>query len=664
MDYYSQNGWMTEGSPSTFIRSYGGSYAESSVGTVDWRASTLQSAGSEAGGSSFWRGDHTFSSKAAGFSLRNFIEPEIESANPHLSKHEIQSVALKKFEQRLKQDLSFEHQETSHHDSTVHWTVIEGKNGKKKLATKYGDELITLSQLWEHTKEYAQHTGNPLAYNKEEARSQIAMQDAFINGDAKGFVSILSHPDSVRYVQLWEKMPTGDIASKQIDLYATTGRDFTHKEGEAFIHRLTQYHETIGTSVKYEDIAYAHVLFISGVVTVDEIKTIAVAQAFTSEPRILPMRLDIKSGIALKVAKDIHETAAFLGENFHTYIQKKVENMNTWYVQKKKNATIEHRKAPVDILSKGAVIEAPMPLKASETVKKLQMSEKLVHDIFSEWAFEQTVISYASLHEELAISALQIVLFDPFVVSVNVREENSLLHVEHVEHGERSLRMSVTKNETYDVRETVESVLGFLTKIFGDKSITSHWQVENLQTVDADGDTTQAPKDNESIESGILFILQSLSHLAMGSFDVSPRIDLEEDIDISLYIDEVNQFAPSEKRSRQEYSRVIFGVVIWMILQGFDRNTRPGEIIDADLSTRGKKDMYALKSDEIFSTTPWVLLSIIWYLSQLKEAGMAQTPSPLPVKKQKKVTTPQFPLSGVIYFFIHDRILKDTTHLS
>ena len=632
-------------------------FVESSISTVDWRAASSRGGESETQGSASWRGDHTFSSKVAGFSLRNFIEPEIESANPHLSKHEIQSLALKKFEQRLKQDLSFEHQETSHQDSTVYWTVIEGKNGKKELATKYGDELITLSQLWEHTKEYAQHIGNPRAYNKEEARSQIAMQDAFINGHASGFVSILSHPDSVRYVQLWEKMPTGEIASKQIDLYATTGRDFTHKEGEAFINRLTQYHETIGTSLKYEDISYAHVLFTCGAVTVDEIKTIAVAHAFTSEPRVLSLRTDMVSGIALKVAKDIQETAAYLGENFHTYIQKKAESINTWYVQKKENMAVEHHKVQAVISSKGAVREVLKPLKAPETVKKLAIPEKLVHDVFSEWAFEQTVISYASLHEELAISALQIVLFSPFVVSENVRAENSLIHVKQ---GERSERMSVTKNETYDVRETVESVLVFLQKIFGDKNIASHFKEENVQAFIIDGDTTQTPirfsveektKDAESIESGILFILQSLSYLAMGSFDIVPRIGLEENIDISLYSDKVNQFAPSEKRIRQEYNRVIFGVVIWMILQGFDRSTKSGKVIDVDVSTQDQRDTREIKPNEIFSTTPWVLLSIIWYLSQLKEAGMAQAPSPLPVKKQKKVAPSQFPLSGVIYSF-------------
>ena len=47
----------------------------------------------------------------------------------------------------------------------------------------------------------------------------------------------------------------------------------------------------------------------------------------------------------------------------------------------------------------------------------------------------------------------------------------------------------------------------------------------------------------------------------MGSFDIGPRIGLEENIDISLYSDKVNQFAPSEKRIRQEYNRVI---LVWL----------------------------------------------------------------------------------------------------
>ena len=73
-----------------------------------------------------------------------------------------------------------------------------------------------------------------------------------------------------------------------------------------------------------------------------------------------------------------------------------------------------------------------------------------------------------------------------------------------------------------------------------------------------------------------------------------------------------------------------------MILQGFDRSTKSGKVIDVDVSTQDQRDTREIKPNEIFSTTPWVLLSIIWYLSQLKRRGMAQTPSPLPVKKQKK----------------------------
>ena len=331
---------------------------------------------------------------------------------------------------------------------------------------------------------------------------------------------------------------------------------------------------------------------------------------------------------------------------------------------------VEHHKVQAVISSKGAVREVLKPLKAPETVKKLAIPEKLVHDVFSEWAFEQTVISYASLHEELAISALQIVLFSPFVVSENVRAENSLIHVKQ---GERSERMSVTKNETYDVRETVESVLVFLQKIFGDKNIASHFKEENVQAFIIDGDTTQTPirfsveektKDAESIESGILFILQSLSYLAMGSFDIVPRIGLEENIDISLYSDKVNQFAPSEKRIRQEYNRVIFGVVIWMILQGFDRSTKSGKVIDVDVSTQDQRDTREIKPNEIFFDNTMGIIVYNLVFIAVKRGGNGTSAFSFTSKKTEKSRTISVSIVRRYIFLFHDRILKDTIHLS
>lgn len=656
MNFYRYNGWITEGVPSKFIRSYGGSYAESNVSTVDWRTSTSSGAGSEAGGSSSWRADHTFSSAAAGFSLRNFIEPEIESTNPHLSKHEIQSLALKKFEQRLKQDLSFEHKETSHHDSTVHWTVVEGKTGKKELATKYGDELITLSQLWEHTKEYAEHIGNPRAYNKEEARSQIAMQDAFINGHASGFVSILSHPDNVRYVQLWEKMPTGDIESKQIDLYATTGRDFTHKEGEAFINRLTQYHETIGTSLKYEDISYAHVLFTSGAVTVDEIKTIAVAHAFTSEPRVLPIRTDMASGIALKVAKDIQETVAFLGADFYAFVQKRVDDIKDSYTKKRKVQKEELTTLiPIVVHESHDSYPANQGTMVESSVSSPKEEEKLVEAVLSEWVFEQSVVSYGIMHEEFAISALQILSFQ-------LKTSPSIFHDEII--VPQFEQKDIRQNDVYDILNTVKSTLIFLQQIFGEKHEDLNLKRDILGALFMDismtnsvGNYSQENQQTQygNIERGIEYIFRSLSYLIRESSDLPLVSNLSKEVHEFIDDKSTNRMEFIEKRMHQIESRALFGVVIWMIFQGFDRSMKPGQ---------EKKDIRGLKSDEIFSTTPWVLLSIIWYLSQLKEAGMAQTPYPLPVKKLKKAVTFQFPLSGTIYLYIHDRILKDTIHLS
>ena len=47
-------------------------FVESSISTVDWRAASSQGGESETQGSASWRGDHTFSSAAAGFSFAKF----------------------------------------------------------------------------------------------------------------------------------------------------------------------------------------------------------------------------------------------------------------------------------------------------------------------------------------------------------------------------------------------------------------------------------------------------------------------------------------------------------------------------------------------------------------------------------------------------------------
>ncbi len=248
-----------------------------------------------------WRGDHTFSSDAAKYSFLNFIEPEVAQKHPDWSKQKIRKEALVKFQQRLEQDLSYEQKESSHQETAVQWKVIETPSGKQELATEYGGETITLRQLWDHTREYAAYVGIPSAYNPDEEKAQYAMEQAFVHGDAQAYISVLSHPDAVRYVQVWERDDSGGIQSKQIDLYKTTGRDFSHIEGDMLVKHLATFTESVqGQPVVTTESTYAHFIVKSGSVYEQDIRTIAIAQA--------SVRRDAKS--VQKVPRIKHEESS------------------------------------------------------------------------------------------------------------------------------------------------------------------------------------------------------------------------------------------------------------------------------------------------------------------------------------------------------------------
>lgn len=656
--------------PSTFARAFGGGYAEGGVGAVDWRA-PVSKGGFETSGSSIWRADHTFSSAAAGYSLKNFIEPEIEAQHPQLSKKDVQQKALEVFQQRLKQDLSFEHQESNHVDTTVRWTIVEGVNGKKELATAYGGDLITLSQLWEHTKAYAAYVGNTAAYNREEERAQLAMQDAFISNKAHGFISVISHPDAVRYVQVWEKTADGDIASQQVDLYKTTGRDFSHVEAEAFINRLTTYQQTVGETFTKDDVSYAHLLLASGTVTVDDIKAIAVAHVFIQEPLIIPIHTDMIRGATVNVANDLSEAAVFLGDHVHRHIEKRMQDLqNTFVSKKEREGDVQHQQS----VKKGEHNDSsPLLLVPHESsILRTQSTvdeflKKSVGDIVAEWVFEQRVLSVGKTENSLAIATLSILTLklDPPSLTVGIKSEN--LSKEYPTYAEYSIPSTDTKyetsifhreltesfykpeNEPHDVHASVESVRRFLYVLFNiDKEIPV-MKREGLSLFIGDGTSQQLLEHRldeinqntyESVEQGILFIFESLVFLARESGDVSRVVSTDQNA-MPTRIDEQGREVkePLGIYLHQIESRAAFSMVIWLLLQGVDR-IRESDV-PSNIQVRSKRDEY-------FVTTPWVLLSIIWYLTMLRESGMQQS-------FHVPVVVP-FPLSGVIYMYIHDRI--------
>ena len=229
-----------------------------------------------------WAGNHSFSADAAAYSLMHFIEPEVALEHPEWSTQKVKQAAHERFAKRLEQDLSSEQTERMHEHSAVRWHPVETEYGTE-LATEYGGSLITLRELWEHTKEYAKATDSPQAYNKTEHESQMAMQEKFISGRETAFVSILSDPDGIRYVQVWQKNDDGDFTSSQVDLMALTGRDFTEAEGNELVSHLAVFYRADTKRDEEESGTYAHFYVDRRVIAGDEIQTIAVASVMRRE---------------------------------------------------------------------------------------------------------------------------------------------------------------------------------------------------------------------------------------------------------------------------------------------------------------------------------------------------------------------------------------------
>jgi len=273
-----------------------------------------------------WRGDHSFSSDAARYSLTNFVEPEVAREHPEWTTSQVKEHAKEQFEKRLAQDLSYEHRETVHEESEVHWRPVQTEKGWE-LATEYGDKLVTLNELWDHTKEYASFVGNPAAYNPEEHRAQLAMQDALIHDGSRGFVSVLSHPDAVRYVQIWQKSENGDIQSRHVDLFATTGRDFSPEEAAELIVHLADYHGNNRIQEAANESSYAHFFVSQGNIDAGDVRTIAIAQASSVDIVIEEGQNIRASHIVSTVVRDTKEAVSLFGKYIHDQIEEKIQSI-------------------------------------------------------------------------------------------------------------------------------------------------------------------------------------------------------------------------------------------------------------------------------------------------------------------------------------------------
>ncbi len=269
-----------------------------------------------ADGGQAWRGGHEFHAGAAMYSFNHFIIPDITEQHPEWTSQQVHETGIQELTLRLSQDRVKDQQEKDRKPEMVtQWEMTETAPGMYELTTEYGSGRTSLRELWEHTYQIANDksnpaTYNPAAYNNQEAKAQLAMQDALITGEIISFVSVLSHPDSIRYASVWEKTNDGAIISKTIDIGLVAGRDLSMKEATTLVHHMAQFNMETGKEVSESEANYPHVMMARGTVSSGEIKTLVQAQTYFQDKTVETLnatRSSIQADVVAATTKTVHD---------------------------------------------------------------------------------------------------------------------------------------------------------------------------------------------------------------------------------------------------------------------------------------------------------------------------------------------------------------------
>lgn len=619
-----------------------------------------------------WRGDHTFSSDAATYSLTHFIEPEVAREHPDWSHEQVTHVATKRFEQRLEQDLSYEHKESAHEESVVHWQPIQTKEGSWELATAYGDTMVTLSELWEHTREYAEFAGNPAAYNPDEHRAQIRMQEELITGAANGFVSVLSHPDAIRYVQVWQKTDDGAIISKQVDLYKTTGRDFTHEEGGKLIDNLAAFFKEDVGGGEASVVSYAHIYIHEKEVTEDDIRTIAIAQSMDIHDSLPQSVIDtsipkIFMNVGVGITRDTTEGMYQLGTYLKDHIDKKIAAFKTRNIVVQKttseissarisNLRMDHKEVAIHIFS-----DTALP-KEQKTDTAPDIASETMKSVAAEWWMMRSMLQYKDM---APVAPIAIIYWLKDAASVH-----SLVIGEQKKGIEHPLRNSVSEpTKMQRLGASIRHAFSFMMK---DKEV----QKVNEHTLHVNGESERTVEDQllvhensplsdvsipekEVVEFSkptvdmLLGVLQSLLHQEVLESLRQTHVSIDGKEEQNRFVRDaiVHKESPVVYLSRQ-YS---IAIIIWWLTE-YTRQTSQKQF-DASFLSDGNEDGHR-EEIQVGENLPssWLLLSIIWYLAALREHGkqnmpMKKTQSKKHKKNKQLKTGSLLPSTGIIFTF-------------
>ena len=626
-----------------------------------------------------WRGDHSYNSDAATYSLMHFIEPEVAREHPDWSPAQVHEDAIDRFQKRLAQDLSYERGEIAHEESVVHWRPVETTNGIE-LATEYGDKMVTLSELWEHTREYAAFVGNPAAYNSKEHEAQLRMQETLINGTSRGFVSVLSHPDGVRYVQIWQASDAGEITSQHVDLYAATGRDFSPEEAKDLLYHLSDFHATqTDTGNKQQEHSYAHFFLREGSVNAEDVRTIAIAQSVYSSDRLYEQEMisvsrrgtDISGGIIAESGNGMKQAGRFLAVEIEEKIRAigNIAGKSEMKRAAKNDAGKEKRRIPV--VPQGILPPDFQQTRERDAVHKTAdyTGKGDLKSALAEWWISKTMLQHVSSvpaaphaalywfvriaeHKTIHPSSEKQVTPRPQVLRTAVREYGAPAKPQ-----ETTKRASDVWKAFIDrIRQSVGLSAVLLRK---ERSTPAFHKKERGN--DTKRTAPVKPENKQSPEISVIAAYYAAAVLLSRFFEQPPAPRMpkrhKETSRIHVRNGEKKKIKREEQREQAvPLGRLMFALVVWLM------HSVPKEVASKQTAAGIRMPEETNQEHEpAEQTNPserpvWILFSIIWQLAMIRESALSG--SQVPAKNQQKRVRPKrkrkyasLPQHGIIFAF-------------
>lgn len=591
----------------------------------------LSGDGSAADGSG-WRNAHEFNGGAAMWSFTNIVTPRVAAEHPDWSGEEVYHESVRRWELKLFQDKVFTQKEAAHAGGEVRWEVVDTAEGRQ-LATRYGDDIITLKELWENTRQFAESIGKSYLFNQAEEDAQMEMQSRFVAGLATGFVSPLSHPDSIELVQVWQKDGTNSFVSKQIDLFAATGRDLSHEEGSSLIHKLATYFQQNGEITKGESL-HPHFMIQSGKINEHDIKVIAQASVFGDIiPQVTRTVADASAMAALKAKETFGKFSTYLRDQIDIRVQKLRDNL-------------------YERVSPQQLFPAKNPFYPAYEFSVHERSNR-VKAMMADWFISRTILKittetglgtggalYWFSHlgkKEAATPAGETP--NTFIEPVLFRKEKA----REIKKRRSALRRAAPRRECSKgimLEKKIKKIIGRETKITvqthppraAERVVFNRKKYKKESVRMAQKETRV---ENKAGKEKIIRLISLVKKLIRAKEKLFIRKRNKA---------EIKQKPIQEKRLNIKENVLNFSItfVIWILLAK-QKNVLVNEYKSIET-----------KSDRLVSMepTPWLLLAIIWYLAMVREHGFTK---PQQVKKKKKSTKKKYvhPIlrQGVIFVY-------------